>query len=811
MCSKDISIRRFAFHHPIPDNALKGQPIKILNLRKIPAARRQLVDVSPSTCPSASSTLATFTQWDTSSFTTQQSLLKLYDQYNTAYNTYKTNLNLAESTNSQSAAQTAATAKATMDAISPQITPLESQLEPSKGLYDNLYKTDVNFCNTNNYQNIDFRPKANPLKNLVFPIATGYEYHVHLSNGQDFNLLNGQYSQKELLDSEDRAIILHFNHTERAEAFWYNYTDSTTNKMVTVTPQTSQISLTDTSVKIGDFYMNNVTRHMMMKFDGLNSDRNIFTLERVECISVGGCNNKNMPEDTTIETEYRYWSKPASWATTSTATGVLPKEGEDVIIQSTWNMVLDLTDTPVFRSIEINGRLTILNDGKTYNLHSYLIYVRKGELIVGTADKPITGKVIFTLHGTRADKDIYFTDKMFEAGNKVIANTGLLNMYGKHVTTKWTRLAQSAPKGQNWILLVDDPTDWAVGDELGITPSGRDYTQRDFCVVQAINGKNVTLAAPLVYTHYGAAAVDATKTGTIDIRAEVLHLTRNIVVQGTNEDRWGAHVVTAHNNDSGFSNGQLVSVQRKGFAIIDHVEFVNCSQYDTDKAAVRFSNFFALSSTDKQSSVSNSAVHNGLGIGVMVTSANNVLVDNNVVFYHHIGGIWMKNSNSTTITNNVVGGMDTRYWSAETRLDELAGFNLCNKDQNCQNLIVKNNIVGGIQRIGFAMPTTSCTESSPSYENNLAHSCEHGAWIYKNNLLKNCEAFRNFKVYKTIEQGVLAYQGYNEIEATGIETLDCGRGIMLNIGAPFDINKFRLKDSVFWGQTNLLPADTGDL
>ena len=511
---------------------------------------------------------------------------------------------------------------------------------------------------------------------------------------------------------------------------------------------------------------------MMMKFDGLNSDRNIFTLERVECISVGGCNNKNMPEDTTIETEYRYWSKPASWATTSTATGVLPKEGEDVIIQSTWNMVLDLTDTPVFRSIEINGRLTILNDGKTYNLHSYLIYVRKGELIVGTSDKPITGKVIFTLHGTRADKDIYFTDKMFEAGNKVIANTGLLNMYGKHVTTKWTRLAQTAPKGQNWILLVDDPTDWAVGDELGITPSGRDYTQRDFCVVQAINGKNVTLAVPLVYTHYGAAAIDATKTGTIDIRAEVLHLTRNIVVQGTNEDRWGAHVVTAHNNDSGFSNGQLVSVQRKGFAIIDHVEFVNCSQYDTDKAAVRFSNFFALSSTDKQSSVSNSAVHNGLGIGVMVTSANNVLVDNNVVFYHHIGGIWMKNSNSTTITNNVVGGMDTRYWSAETRLDELAGFNLCNKDQNCQNLIVKNNIVGGIQRIGFAMPTTSCTESSPSYENNLAHSCEHGAWIYKNNLLKNCEAFRNFKVYKTIEQGVLAYQGYNEIEATGIETLD---------------------------------------
>ena len=446
---------------------------------------------------------------------------------------------------------------------------------------------------------------------------------------------------------------------------------------------------------------------MMIRFDGQNADRNSFTLERVECISVGGCNNKNLPSDGEIEAEYRYWSKPASWATTATATGVLPVEGDDVIIQSTWNMVLDLTDTPVFRSIEINGRLTILNDGKTYNLHSYLIYVRKGELIVGTADKPITGKVIFTLHGTRADKDIYFNDKMFEAGNKVIANTGLLNMYGQHVTTKWTRLAQSAPAGQNWILLVDDPTDWAVGDELGITPSGRDYTQRDFCVVQAINGKNVTLAAPLVYTHFGAAAVDATKTGTIDIRAEVLHLTRNIIVKGTNEDRWGAHVVTAHNNDSGFSNGQLVSVQRKGFAIIDHVEFVNCSQYDTDKAAVRFSNFFALNSTDKQSSLTNSVIHNGLGIGVMVTSADNVLVDTNMIFFQHIGAIWMKKSHSTTIINNVAGGMGTRYWSTETRLDELAVFNLCNIYQSCKGLVVKNNIVGGSERIGFLLPSVS--------------------------------------------------------------------------------------------------------
>ena len=169
----------------------------------------------------------------------------------------------------------------------------------------------------------------------------------------------------------------------------------------------------------------------------------------------------------------------------------------------------------------------------------------------------------------------------------------------------------------------------------------------------------------------------------------------------------------------------------------------------------------------------------------------------------------MKKSNKATITNNVAGGMGTRYWSEETRLDELAVFNIWNKDQSWSNIILKNNIVGGSERIGFLVPSTSWTESSPSYDNNLAHTVQHGAWILKNNLVTGCNAFRNFKAYKTMEQGVLTYQAYSEIEVSNIETLDCGRGVTLNIGGLFDKNYIRFKDSVIWGQTDLLPADTG--
>ena len=376
-----------------------------------------------------------------------------------------------------------------------------------------------------------------------------------------------------------------------------------------------------------------------------------------------------MPGDDEIEEEPRYWSDPRSWQTNK-----LPVEGEDVIIESAWNMILDIPETPLLRTLEINGRLTVQNDGKSYQINTFLIYVRRGELIVGTEDEPFNGIATFNLHGDQLSKKLYFHESMFEHGNKVIGNTGKVRMYGKPITTKWTRLAAIAKAGATSIEVIGDIRDWAAGDELGIAPSGRDYTHRDFAVIKEIIGQTVTLESALVYDHYGASSVDSTKSGSIDIRAEVLHLTRNIKVQGTNEDSWGAHIVTSHYTDAGFVAGNLVVTKRKGHAIIDHVEFVNCSQYDTDHAAVRFSKFKTLRNGDPDSSVTNCAIHNGLGIGIMVASADRVTVDNNVVFFTHIGGIFVKKSHYTRITNNVVAGMGTRYWSNDTRLDEIAGY-----------------------------------------------------------------------------------------------------------------------------------------
>lgn len=125
-----------------------------------------------------------------------------------------------------------------------------------------------------------------------------------------------------------------------------------------------------------------------------------------------------------IETGYRRWSDPASWTS-----GKLPVEGEYVHIEPSWNMLLDLEETPVVGLVQINGRLTF-DQTKNVNFRAKHVFVRAGELIIGNATHPYEMEGRITLYGEKDSKAIVF-DNAIEAGNKLIANVGLVQMYGK--------------------------------------------------------------------------------------------------------------------------------------------------------------------------------------------------------------------------------------------------------------------------------------------------------------------------------------------------------------------------------------------
>ncbi len=166
-------------------------------------------------------------------------------------------------------------------------------------------------------------------------------------------------------------------------------------------------------------------------------------------------------------------------------------------------------------------------------------------------------------------------------------------------------MTKSTAQGDKTIQ-VSPGLDWKEGDRLALLPTGMNPGEGDYAIIQEYNIATglITLDRPLDHPHYGAATSTASKFGGVDMRGEVLLLSRNIQIIGNDTEAWGCQVVTS---DFVEANG----VWRFGSTIMDNVEIYNCSQYDTFKAAVRFEANFGT-----WSRISNSAIHHGLGIGM---------------------------------------------------------------------------------------------------------------------------------------------------------------------------------------------------
>jgi hypothetical protein len=82
---------------------------------------------------------------------------------------------------------------------------------------------------------------------------------------------------------------------------------------------------------------------------------------------------------------------------------------------------------------------------------------------------------------------------------------------------------------------------------------------------------------------------------------------------------------------------------------MDHVEIYNCSQWDTYKAAIRFE-----SAVLGHSSVTNSAIHNGLGWGLNIYTSANIHMKDNVFYDFRPVGIAVDYSRNITLDGNVL-------------------------------------------------------------------------------------------------------------------------------------------------------------
>jgi hypothetical protein len=490
------------------------------------------------------------------------------------------------------------------------------------------------------------------------PYVTGHRYRVHWGEGLDFTRMKVEVSER--WEEDDNSVRFSMNFTDVREAinFTTDYGNGQQLLNETLTKNLAHdylsgfnIVYNDTETREFDFVINGRT-------DPAFTGEKKILIEGFQCAQ-GECPLDEVP-DVPVETTVRLWSKESSWEGqfSSNADGI-PKEGDDVEVKPGWNMVYDLAESPILELLTINGRLTFQQEDadegledKDLHLKAHHIFIRAGELIIGTAEKPFTKIAKITLYGEQ-DAETIVMDGAVEAGNKVIANMGLFQAHGAQ-RSQFSRLKRSVNEREKEAL-VETGLDWVAGDQLYFAPTTVNWKHSDYLEIESYDATSgiVKLKEEFDFYHYGA----YTSTGErgayndLDMRGEVILLTRNIVIEGESSDDWGGHIVTL---DRAELFGAEI-VWRRGQLIFDSVEVAHCSQRDTYKSALRFEN---SNNVAVRQTVSNSVIHHSLAWGLYITSSSQVDVSWTYIVGARAVGV---NLNSVTDTHLLgVGVFDVR-------------------------------------------------------------------------------------------------------------------------------------------------------
>jgi Right handed beta helix region/G8 domain len=224
------------------------------------------------------------------------------------------------------------------------------------------------------------------------------------------------------------------------------------------------------------------------------------------------------------------WSDPESWG------GELPSEADVATIDKP--VLLDVDAAVSGVRIEPQGAL-VFDPSSSRRLASSGNLVVAGRLVVRPADAAVLHQIEFVNVDEAAFRGGHTEEPFDEDVGLWVVGAGLLDVHGTPKTA-WTRLAGEANAGDGTIA-VDDATGWQVGDEVVVTPTEPTtvedhWTHHDRRVIASIDGKQITLDRPLEHPH-----PTVTVRPEVVHRAEVLNLTRNVVIGGTPEGR--SHVI----------------------------------------------------------------------------------------------------------------------------------------------------------------------------------------------------------------------------------------------------------------------------
>ena len=457
------------------------------------------------------------------------------------------------------------------------------------------------------------------------------------------------------------------------------------------------------------------------------------------------------------------------WSNKNTWGGEFPpKDGETVFIQN-FDIILDLPNIRLNGLFIDNGSLTI-PDNMDYNISTKYLIVSGGRLQIGTEAQPFKDhKLTLTLEGTQDDPAL----PLF--GNKVLGvYEGILDIHGKPRTPVWTQLSKTASKGDKSITLKEN-VDWQIGEKIVIASS--DF-EPDHCeeriITAVVNNSNpsssiVSFNEPLMYHHYGLIETMTGISGvtdSIDMRAEVGLISRNIIIQGdeqSSKTEYGFHSLVT----SGKKNSELTGIARMSYVQL----FRGGQAFQLGTYPIHYH----MLGDAKESFVRGVSIYKAFNRAITLHAVNHLRIENNILFDIKGHSLFVEDSveRFNRVTDNLI--ILTRKSTSLLNVDfHPASFWITHPTN-----YYEGNHAAGSETYGFWMefpdrPTglhlglDTCPNQEPlgSFKNNVAHSNHlYGLRIFPfyHPVSKPCTpsstpvkaTFENLTVYANGERGFI--------------------------------------------------------
>jgi len=392
-------------------------------------------------------------------------------------------------------------------------------------------------------------------------------------------------------------------------------------------------------------------------------------------------------------------------------------DGESVHIPAGLHLLVDIDKSPELNLIIVEGSLIFAPDAnpnheRTFDAH--YIFVNKGYMEVGTEEYPYTSKLTITMHGTKesAETPIY--------GNKCIAvRHGTLSMIGVERTPTWTSLQATAAAGATQITLIE-AVDWVVGEKIVIAPTSYESVEAEVRTITAVDGSMtvLTLDSPLNYKHY--AGVENYGAETLEMRAEVGLLTRNVVYRGDPEtskkNQYGAHIMMHSSGDE---------------SLTGKIAYIELNDVGQAFQLGRYPIHMHMIGTVHNSYVLGNSIYNTYNRAVTIHGVHYLRVQKNVA-YNTMGHTFFIEDAAETknLLEDNLGVQTRRSWSLLNTDHTPATFWITHP-----NNIFRRNHAAGSDRYGFwfdlqktstgpSFDPNICPENSPlgEFVDNVAHS-----------------------------------------------------------------------------------------